>query len=84
MSIPTRWMEITLRDGEKLRFKFPVQLQEENMARGIDEALKLPTLTIKAGDILYVIPTGSIQLITISPAPKKLPKSVIRGASLVS
>ena len=84
MPMPTRWLEITLRDAKRLRFQFPVQLNEQNMARGLEEALKLPTLTIKAGDILYVIPTSAIQLITVSPAPKKLPRSVIRGAKLIS
>lgn len=77
-------MELTLRDGKKLRFQFPVQFNEANMARGIEEALKQPTITVKAGDTLYVIPTSAIQLITVSPAPKKLPRSVIRGAKVVN
>ena len=82
--MPTRSMELTLRDGKKLRFQFPVQFNEANMARGIEEALKQPTITVKAGDTLYVIPTSAIQLITVSPAPKKLPRSVIRGAKVVN
>lgn len=77
-----RWMEITLTGGRTLKFKFPVQATDENAAQRIEEALKLPTVTIAAGEKLYVIPTSSIQTIVISPAPKKLPRSVIRGATL--
>jgi hypothetical protein len=80
----TRWMEITLMGGHALKFKFPVQVADENAAQRIEEVLKLPTLSISADDKLYVIPTANIQTITISPAPKKLPRSVIRGATLVS
>jgi hypothetical protein len=80
----TREMEIALASGQTLRFRFPVQVTDENAAERIEEALKLPTLSIRAGDKLYVIPTASIQMITISPAPKKLPRTVIRGATLVT
>ena len=80
----TRWMEITLTSGRTLKFKFPVQATDENAAQRIEEMLKLPTVSIRAEDKLYVIPTASIQIITISPAPKKLPRNVIRGATLDS
>jgi hypothetical protein len=78
----TREMEIALTGERTLKFKFPVQATDETAPQRIEEALKLPTLAISAGDKLYVIPTASIQLITISPAPKKLPRTVIRGATL--
>lgn len=78
----TRWMEIALTSGRTLKFKFPVQAKDETAAQRIEEALKLPTLTISADDKLYVIPTSAIQTITVSPAPKKLPLTVIRGATL--
>lgn len=78
----TRWMEIAFAGGRTLKFKFPVQATDESAAQRIEEALKLPTLTISADDKLYVIPTSAIQTITISPAPKKLPRTVVRGATL--
>jgi hypothetical protein len=78
----TNWMEITFSGGRKLKFKFPVQATDETRAQRLEEALKLPTVTISADDKLYVIPTSAIETITISPAPKKLPRTVIRGATL--
>jgi hypothetical protein len=78
-----RWMEITFTGGNKIRFKFPVQATDESVAQRTEEILKLPSITINAGDVLYVIPTSAIQMITVSPAPKKLPRTVIRAAKLV-
>ncbi len=82
--IPERWMEITFSEGRKLRFKFPIQATDETAAQRIEDALKLPAVTISTGDQLFVIPTAAIQSIVVTPAPKKLPRSVIRGAKLVS
>jgi len=77
-----RRMEIAFAGGRTLRFKFPVQATEETAAQRIEEALKLPNITISTGEELYIIPTAAIQSIVVTPAPKKLPKSVIRGAKL--
>jgi hypothetical protein len=79
-----RWMEITFAEGRKLKFKFPVQATDETVIQRIEEVLKLPSVTISADEKLYVIPTNAIQMITVSPAPKKLPRTVIRGATLES
>ena len=79
-----RRMEITLTSGRTLKFKFPVQATEASAAQRIEEVLKLPTISIATDDTLYVIPTTSIQTITISPAPAKLPRNVVRGATLSS
>ena len=80
--IKERWMEIAFAGGRTLKFRFPVQASDETAAQRIEEALKLPTVTICADDKLYAIPTSAIETITISPSPKKLPRSVIRGATL--
>ncbi len=77
-----RWMEITFAGGRKLKFKFPVQATDETRAQRFEEALTLPSLTISADDRLSSIPTSAIESITVSPAPKKLPRTVIRGATL--
>jgi hypothetical protein len=34
--------------------------------------------------VVYVIPTSAIRMITVTPAPKKLPRTVIRAAKLVA
>jgi len=78
-----RRLEITFAGGRKLKFKFPLQAKDETRAQRLEEALKLPTLTISAEDKLYIIPTSAIEMIAVSPAPKALPRTVIRGAKLV-
>ena len=77
-----RSMEIVFAGGRTLKFKFPVQATDETAAQRIEEALKRPTLAISAEDKLYVIPRTAIETITISPSPEKLPRTVIRGATL--
>jgi hypothetical protein len=78
-----RWMEITFKAGRKMRFQFPEQATDESMMDYISEVLKLPTVTVSADGVLYVMPTTSIEMVTVSPAPKKLPPTVIRGAKLI-
>ncbi len=75
-----RLLEITFTDGKSMRFQFPVQATDDTVAQRIEEVLKLPSLTVSAGDVLYVIPTSAVQMITVTPAPKKLPSTVIRAA----
>lgn len=78
-----RWMEIAFCGGRKVRFQFPVQATDESMAARCEEVLKLPTVTISADEVLYVIPTSAIEMITVTPAPKKLPDTVFRCAHLL-
>ena len=75
-----RRMEIVFRGGRNVRFYFPIQTTDESMAARIEEVLKLPTVCVSAGDVFYVMPTSAIEMISISPAPRKLPRTVIRGA----
>jgi hypothetical protein len=78
-----RRMEITFTGGNKIRFKFPVQATDESVAQRMEEILKLPSMTVNAGNVLYVIPTSAIQMITVTPAPRKLPRTVFRAAKVV-
>jgi hypothetical protein len=78
-----RWMEIAFRGGRKVRFQFPIQATDESMAARIEEVLKLPSVSISAEKVLYVMPTSAIEMITVSPAPRKLPSTVIRSARLL-
>ena len=75
-----RWIEIAFRGGRKVRFQFPIQATDETMAARIEEMLKLPSVSVSAEKVLYVIPTSAIEMITVSPAPRKLPRTIIRGA----
>jgi hypothetical protein len=75
-------MEIQFAGGRTLKFRFPVQAKQETAAQWIGEALKLPTLTISADEKPYAIPTNTIQTIPVSPAPRKPPRTVIRGTTL--
>jgi hypothetical protein len=75
-----RRMEIAFRSGHTVRFQFPIQATDESMAARIEEVLKLPSVSISAEQVLYVIPTSAIEMITVSPAPRKLPRTIIRGA----
>ena len=63
-----------------MRFQFPVQAAEESMAARVEEVLKLPSISICVEGVLYVIPTSAIEMISVSPAPRKLPRTIIRGA----
>jgi hypothetical protein len=79
-----RTMEITFTGGENIRFRFPVQSKDETVVQRIEEFLKQPSVTVNAGDVVYVIPTSAIRMITVTPAPKRLPRTVIRAAKLIS
>lgn len=78
-----RYMEITFTGGRKMNFKFPVQATDETVVQRIEEFLKLPSVTLSSEGVLYFIPISSIEMITVTPAPKKIPRTVIRAAKLV-
>ena len=76
-------MSILYGQGQELCFEFPIQVTESEMSHRIEEALKLPNLSISTGEALYVIPTHAIMTVIVKPAPKRLPPTVIRGARLL-
>jgi len=78
-----RWMEITFTSGKRMRFKFPVQATDASVVERTEEILLQPSITVNAEGVLYVLPTSAIEMITVTPAPKKLPRTVIRAAKLV-
>ena len=73
-------MSIIYGTGMELCFEFPIQITESEMSHRIEDALKMPSISISTGEALYVIPTHSILTIIVKPAPKRLPPTVIRGA----
>jgi hypothetical protein len=52
------------------------------MASRIQKALDANQLAIDVDGEMYVIPMSSVKYLQVTPAPEKLPDSVIRGASL--
>lgn len=76
-------MEITFKGRNKIRFKFPVQGTDKTIVQRTEEFRKQPSLSVNAKDVLYVIPTRAIQMITVTPAPKTFPRTLIRAAKLV-
>lgn len=78
-----RRMIIHFIDGSKKLLEFPAQLAEGDgaAANRIKEALESRHLALEAEGALVVIPLENVKYIQVSPAPAKLPASVIRGAS---
>ncbi len=65
----SRWMVITHADGQKLKFKFPVQAGDETVVQRIEEVLKQSSVAISAGEgeTLFVIPDGGDSELIRSP-----------------
>ena len=78
-----RALSVYFNDGTSLKFAFPVQSDEANMAARIEEARAQNSLVIEAEGRLIWIPITSIRHMEITPAPEKLPPSVIHGAKLI-
>jgi hypothetical protein len=78
-----RGMIIHFTDGTKKVLEFPQQVADSdaNAAVKIKEALEARHLVLEAEGSLILIPLENVKYIQISPAPKKLPAGVIRGAS---
>lgn len=75
---------ISFTDGEQLRVQW--DRPEDAAISGssmIDAALSKESVAIELEGRLVVIPTQNIRTIQISPAPEKLPQTVIRGARMM-
>jgi hypothetical protein len=68
-------------DGTKKLLEFPQQVAEDTMAARLEEALEARHLVVEADGALVVIPFENIRYLQAYPAPKKLPKYAIKGAS---
>ena len=78
-----RRITIHFTDSNQLVFKFPQQVELSVMATAVQKALERDKLTIEADGALYGVPLTNVKYIRMSPAPQRLPESVITGASLV-
>jgi hypothetical protein len=82
MTEPRR-MIIHFIDGSKKLLEFPQQVADSDAtaAAKLKEALDSRHLVLEAEGALMLIPLENVKYIQVSPAPKKLPPGVIRGAS---
>lgn len=78
-----RGLIIHFMDGSKKLLEFPQQVADSDVAAAakLKEALEARHLVIEAEGALIVIPLANVKYLQLSPAPKKLPANVIRGAS---
>jgi hypothetical protein len=74
---------VTFIDGEQLKFVWERPEDSAVTAGGlIEKALANQSLAVELEGRLVVIPANNVRTIEILPAPKSLPKAVIRGARL--
>lgn len=78
-----RGLIIHFMDGSKKLLEFPQQVADSDVAAAakLKEALEARHLVIEAEGALIVIPLANVKYLQLTPAPKKLPAGVIRGAS---
>ena len=78
-----KFLTIHFTDGTKMSVAFPKQEEfAHQIAKKVKDALESNQLAIEMGNELFVIPMNSIKYLQLSPAPDKLPDTVIRGATL--
>jgi len=80
-----RYLTIHFTDGSKLSVTFPRQIEEfHQMAERIQKALDASKLTIEIDGELFVIPMNNVKYLQMTPAPEKMPETIIRGGSLIN
>jgi len=80
-----RYLTIHFTDGSKLSVTFPRQIEEfHQMAERIQKALDANKLAIEIDGELFVIPMNNVKYLQMTPAPEKMPETIIRGGSLIN
>ena len=82
-STETRTVTIYFNDSSQLAFTMPVQATETNVGSLLTEFGAMNMLMVELEGKLVLIPYSSIHHFEVSPAPDRLPKTVLRGAKLV-
>ena len=78
-----RFLTIHFTDGSKLSLTFPKQDVDFNqLASRVQKALDANQLAIEIGHELFVIPMNNVKYMQMSPAPDKLPDTVILGGQI--
>jgi hypothetical protein len=83
MDMTKRGLTIYFCDGSKLSIEFPVQAANEMAALlRLEEVLKERKIIVTVDGAVLVIPFDNIKYIQAFPAPPKLPRYAILGASV--
>lgn len=83
MDATKRGLTIFFCDGSKLSIEFPVQTANEMAALlRLEEVLKERKIIATVDGAVLVIPFDNIKYIQVFPAPPKLPRYTILGASV--
>ena len=80
-----RYLTIHFTDGSKLSVTFPRQIEEfHQMAERIQKALDANKLAIEIDGELFVMPMNNVKYLQLTPAPEKMPETIIRDGSLIN
>jgi hypothetical protein len=83
MNLKKRGLTIFFCDGTKLHIEFPPQTDNETAAMlRMEELLKQKQIIAEIDGALIVIPFDNVKYIQGYPAPSKLPRGSIKGASV--
>ena len=78
-------MTVKFVNGTEEHYTFSRQMTEEDahiLVNKVQEALDAKNLIVDLGSKIQIMPMNNILQIEVSPAPVKLPKNAIPGASL--
>lgn len=73
-------------DGTKLAFQYPKQAGKDALTiiGNVRKALEADKVIVEAQGDLFIIPSGSVKYIRVSPGPDELPQGILRNARLVN
>jgi len=74
---------IVFTDGESVKLSYDSQLDPMVGAQLVEESLNHPYLAFEADGKLVIYPMSNIRSVNIEPAPEKLPRTIIRGATFI-
>ena len=82
MDLQQRGLTIFFCDGSKLHIEFPAQTDNEHAALlRLEEVLKQRQIVAEIDGAILVIPFENVKYIQGYPAPAKMPRGSIQGAS---
>ena len=83
MDLQRRGLTIFFCDGSKLHIAFPPQVDNEHAALlKLEEVLKQRQIVAEIDGAILVIPFDNVKYIQGYPAPSKMPRGSIQGASV--
>jgi len=83
MDLRKRGLTIFFCDNSKLHIEFPAQTNNESAALlKLEEVLKQRQIIAEIDGAMLVIPFDNVKYIQTYPAPSKMPRGSIKGASV--